>query len=189
MSPLWGNIFRKKGEEESLAEFLHSVPVFAELGGKDLAFLENLVHLRHYHPHEIVFEEGDPGSGMYVIRSGRVKVFQRRNETDEQELALLGRGDFFGETTLTAPAPRTASVRTLDHTALVGLFRADLLETALKNPAVANRILLGLTRVVSERLQAVGQELSRLQRQIEAAEAGRGTREAPASAPEGQVVP
>jgi CRP-like cAMP-binding protein len=184
VSPLWSNIFRKKAEEESLSGFLHSVPVFGELGSRDLAFLERIVHVRHYHPHEIVFEEGDPGSGMYVLRAGRVKIFLRQNETDEQELTQLGPGDFFGETTLTAPAPRSASVRTLDNTTLIGLFRADLLETALKNPAVANRILLGLTRVVSERLQAAGQELFRLQRQISASESSRGTRAEAGRSPE-----
>ncbi|WP_291315879.1 cyclic nucleotide-binding domain-containing protein [Desulfuromonas sp.] len=162
MNPLWSNIFRKKAEEDSLAHFLGAVPVFSELVGRDLVFLEGLVHNRHYSPREAVFEEGDPGSGMYVIRTGRVEIFVRREGGREETLALLGPGDFFGETTLTAPATRTAAARTLDATELVGLFRADLLETAQKHPGLANRILLGLTRIVSERLQAAGQEVLRL---------------------------
>ncbi len=167
MHPLWSNIFRKQAHEDSLAYFLGNVSVFSELRGRDLAVLESLVHIRRYAPQEIVFEEGDPGSGMYVIRTGNVRVFHRAGDGREEELALLGAGDFFGETTLTSPATRSASARTLDATELVGLFRADLLELAQKRPGLANKILLGLTRVVSERLQAAGQEIRRLKAALE----------------------
>lgn len=169
MNPLWDNIFRKKGEEESIARFLGSVPLFAELQEKDLAHLESLVHLRRYAPQEIVFEEGDPGSGMYVIRGGRVAIFTRGADRQEEQLATLGSGDFFGETTLTAPALRSASARALEGTELIGLFRADLLELAQKRPSLANRILLSLTRIVSERLQSAAHEIRRLNAALEAA--------------------
>lgn len=167
MHPLWDNIFRRKADEESIARFLNGVPVFAELRERDLVFLESLLHLRRYAPQEIVFAEGDPGSGMYVIRCGRVQIFTCDSEGREEELTVLGGGDFFGETTLTAPATRTASARTLENTELIGLFRADLLELAQKQPVLANRILLGLTRIVSERLQAAAHEVRRLKAAIE----------------------
>ncbi len=172
MNPLWSNIFRR--EEESLAWFLGTVPVFAELKGRELGYLESLVHIRRYAAGEVVFEEGDPGSGMYVIRSGGVRIFLREAGGRETDLALLGPGDFFGETTLTAPAARTASVRTLESTELVGLFRADLLETAQKHPMVACKVLMGVTRIISERLQAAGQEIRRLKVALEAAPTGGG---------------
>ena len=57
--------------------------------------------------------------------------------------------------------------------------RADLLEAAQKHPLVANHILFGLTRAVSERLQAAGQEISRLRAQLAELEAARS--DAPAA--------
>jgi CRP-like cAMP-binding protein len=172
---LWSNIFRKKPEEESLAFFLGMVPVFSELEGRELTFLESLVHIRRYSSRESVFEEGDTGSGMYVIRTGKVEIFLRDAEGREEPLALLGPGDFFGETTLTAPTSRTASARTLESAELLGLFRADLLETVQRNPGIASKILLGLTRIISERLQATGQEIRRLQAAAAASAAPTGT--------------
>jgi CRP-like cAMP-binding protein len=172
---LWSNIFRKKPEEESLAFFLGTVPVFSELEGRELDYLESLVHIRRYSPGEIVFEEGDTGSGMYVIRTGKVEIFLRSTEGREEPLALLGPGDFFGETTLTAPTSRTASARTLESAELLGLFRADLLKTVQRNPGIASKILLGLTRIISERLQATGQEIRRLQAAAAASAAPTGT--------------
>ncbi len=165
MDPLWNNIFRKKLDEDSLAHFLKHLPIFLELSSRALTMLENVVHIRNYNANETVFEENDPGSGMYMIRSGMVKIYARDQNGTEHELATLSPGDFFGETTLTAPAPRSASARTMENTELVGLFRADILELAEKHPAVSSSILLGLTRVVSERLQAASLEIRRLQNQ------------------------
>lgn len=163
MSPLWSNIFRQKPEEESLAYFLGTLPLFSDMTERELERLEALVHVREYDAGETVFSEGDPGSGLYIVRTGRVRISSRSNQGREIELAVLASGDFFGETTLASPAMRVASARTLEKAQLVGLFRADLLETVQKNPAMANKLLLGLTRVMSERLHAAGQELMRLQ--------------------------
>ncbi len=159
MNPLWSNIFRKKTEEDSLAFFLRNLAIFNDLGRRELNFIEALVHPRHYAEAETVFEEGDPGTGMYAIRSGRVAIFVRRPDGQKEQLALLGPGDFFGESTLMAPTRRTASARTLENTELIGLFRADLLEATQKHPAVTNTILINLARTLSERLQAAEIEL------------------------------
>lgn len=121
-----------------------------------------MVHVRNYRASEIVFEEGDPGTGMYMIRSGGVSILVKNQQGAEDELALLGPGDFFGETTLTAPAPRSASARTTEPSELIGLFRADLLEMVERQPTLTSRVLIGLTRIVSERLQTASQEIRSL---------------------------
>ncbi|EAT16493.1 cyclic nucleotide-binding domain-containing protein [Desulfuromonas acetoxidans] len=167
MNGLWESIFRSKTDEETLAGFLAKIPVFTELGKRDLNYLENLVHVRNYKAHETVFEQGDPGSGLYIIRSGNVAIFTRDNYDREEELALLGPGDFFGETTLASPAPRTVSARTTESCELLGLFRSDLLATSDKHPEIANRILFGLTKMISERLQTATFQLRNLQQRLE----------------------
>jgi len=158
---LWGNIFRKKLEEESLAFFLGAVPLFAELGKRSRIQLESLVHVRTYKSGETIFEAGDPGSGMYVIRSGGVQIFDRQ-QGGEQEIARLGTKEFFGESTLVMPAKRTASARALEPTVLIGLFRADITDLAKRRPGAAYRILLCIAKAVGERLHFADQELNRL---------------------------
>lgn len=153
MNPLWSNIFRSSGYEDSLAYFLSTIPIFEGLKKKDLKLLEGMMHVRNYRSDETVFHEGDIGSGMYCIRSGQVSIFVQDEDGREVQQALLSTGDFFGEVALTAQKPRIASARTLEPTVLVGLFRADLLEAINKYPAIAAKILLGLTRCISDRLQ------------------------------------
>lgn len=167
MDPLWNNIFRKKHDENSLAYFLNNLPMFSELNGRELNLLEKMVHVRNYRPAETVFEEGDPGTGMYMIRSGSVGIFVKNPQGEDEELATLGPGDFFGETTLTAPAPRTATARTHEQTELVGLFRADLLEMVERYPTMISRILIGLTRIISERLQTASMEIRTLKSRLD----------------------
>lgn len=166
MDLLWNNIFRKKHDEDSLAYFLSNMPMFAELNGRELNLLEKMVHVRSYRATELVFEEGDPGTGMYMIRSGAVSIYANNPQGTQDELAALGPGDFFGETTLTAPAPRSASARTTESSELVGLFRADLLEMVERQPTLTSRVLIGLTRIVSERLQTASLEIRNLKKRL-----------------------
>lgn len=153
MNPFWSNIFRSSGYEDSLAYFLGTIPIFEALKKKDLRLLESMVHVRNYQTDETVFHEGDVGSGMYCIRSGQVLIYLHDENGHEIEQALLGPGDFFGEVALTAQKPRIASARTLEQTVLIGLFRADVLEAVNKYPITTSKILLGLTRCISDRLQ------------------------------------
>jgi CRP-like cAMP-binding protein len=160
---LWSNIFHLKINEETLAGFLEKVSIFNELEKKDLRYLEKIVHLRNYHADETVFEKGDPGSGMYIIRTGHVLIFSRDLHHNEQEMAVLGPGDIFGESTLASPAPRTFSARTTDSCELIGLFRPDILATMTKHPDIACRLLLGLSKIISELLQRATLEITGMQ--------------------------
>jgi CRP-like cAMP-binding protein len=116
--------------------------------------------------YETIFEKGDPGSGMYIIRSGKVLIFNRNIHDQEQEMAVLGSGELFGETALSSPAPRTFSARTAEATELIGMYRSDLLTTTSKHPAIACRILLGLAKLISDQSQRATIELTALQQRI-----------------------
>ncbi|MEA3545339.1 MAG: cyclic nucleotide-binding domain-containing protein [Thermodesulfobacteriota bacterium] len=166
MNPFWNNIFRSSGYEQSLAYFLSTMPMFKELDKRELAFLENIVHVRNYEINEIIFSEGDIGSGMYSIRSGQVQVYNRDEQGKETEQAILEAGDFFGEIALTASRPRCASARTTEPTVLVGLFRSDMLEAVRRHPAPSAKIMLGLNRVISDRLLQCSVQLEELKKQL-----------------------
>jgi CRP-like cAMP-binding protein len=159
MQNLWDRILRSHKEEETLAAFLQRIPVFSHLKKRDFDYIKTLIHIRTYDPGEIIFEQGDPGSGMYIIRSGHVTLFTRDPRNRREDLSVLGPGDFFGETTIATPAPRVISAACNENCELIGLFRSDLFAVAERRPEIANRILLGLTSVISERLQSAILEL------------------------------
>ncbi len=165
MNPFWSNIFRSRGYEKTLAYFLGTMPMFNKLDKRELGFLENIVHLRNYHSDEVVFNQGDIGSGMYFIRSGQVQIFNQDEHGTEVVQAVLEAGDFFGEVALTASRPRCASARTTEPTVLIGLFRSDVLEAVRRHPVPTAKIMLGLNRIIADRLLQCSLQLETLKRQ------------------------
>ena len=166
MNPFWDNIFRSSGYEQTLTYFLGNMPMFKKLEKRELAFLENIVHVRNYETDEVIFSEGDIGSGMYSIRSGQVQIYKHDEQGKETEHAILETGDFFGEVALTASRPRCASARTTEPTILIGLFRSDMLEAVRRHPAPAAKIMLGLNRVISDRLLQCSVQLEELKKKL-----------------------
>ena len=171
MNPFWQNIFRRRPDEASLAYFLGTLPIFSKLEKRDLEYLEHIVHLRNYQAEEMVFNQDDIGSGMYIIRSGQVQIFTYDDQGRETEQAVLESGDFFGEIALTATRPRCASARALEPAVLVGLFRSDILDALRRSPGPAARIMLGLNRVISDRLLQCNLQLQELKKQAAARQA------------------
>lgn len=166
MNPFWQNIFRSNRYEQTLAYFLSQIPAFNKLEKKELAILENIVHIRNYQADESVFSQGDIGSGMYIIRTGKVRIYSEDEQNRATELAILGPGDFFGEIALTASRPRCASARTSEQSVLVGLFRADIEEAIRRHPMPSAKIMFGLNRVVSDRLLQCNLQLEDLKKQL-----------------------
>jgi CRP-like cAMP-binding protein len=69
----------------------------------------------HYKVNEVIFEEGFPADGVYLICSGKVKIIKKRNDR-EIELARLGEGAIFGEMAFIDERPRSATVVAIEDT-------------------------------------------------------------------------
>ena len=96
-----------------------------------------------------VFEERDPGSRMYVIRSGKVKIY-RHLEGKEVVLAFLGPGEFFGEMALLENLPRSASAMCVEDSVLVEVDAETFEEMIRRNIEIAVRIMRKLASRVRE---------------------------------------
>ncbi len=83
----------------------------------------------------VIISEGDPGTSMYLIASGEVKVYTR-GTGGTVYLANLGEGDFFGEVSMLTGKPRTATITASQRTELLRLDK-EKLDTALaKYPGI-----------------------------------------------------
>jgi CRP-like cAMP-binding protein len=99
--------------------------------------------------------EGDSGVGAFVIRSGRVEVLQKRGG-ETVKLAELGPGDFFGEMALLDEFPRSATVRALEPTTVLGLTRWHFRGILESHPQVA----LGILPVLVKRIRTAERQAS-----------------------------
>ncbi len=82
--------------------------------------------------HSMIYRQGDPGDGCFIILSGKVRVFRRGLSGSETVLSLLGSGDGFGEMALIAGERRSESAETLEETHLLVIGRPQL-DRILKN--------------------------------------------------------
>jgi CRP/FNR family transcriptional regulator/CRP/FNR family cyclic AMP-dependent transcriptional regulator len=129
---------------------LAQVPLFAELPPDRLRELAQMCRRRVYQRGETIFHKGDPGSGLYILTGGQVKIVLPSETGEEALLAVLEAGDFFGELALFDGLPRSATVVAVQNAEVLVLHRDDFLGFVARNPEVA----IALFGVLSRRLRA-----------------------------------
>ncbi|MBN1356779.1 Crp/Fnr family transcriptional regulator [bacterium] len=87
-----------------------------------------------------IFNFGDPGTEMYVILSGQVKIFMPSGQFD-LILTKLNKGDFFGEMALLEDLPRTAGAEALEDSELIALSQKDFKFLIQQHPEIAMKVL------------------------------------------------
>lgn len=95
----------------------------------------------------VIVNEGDPADSLYIIVSGRVKVYVSDAEGKEIVLATQGPGEYFGEMMLDE-GPRSASIMTLEKCTFLVVPKADFRDFLRQNPAFAVRVIEKLIRRV-----------------------------------------
>lgn len=169
---LWESVFKLKREEESVRDFLKSTFIFSELTSGEIRRLEKIVHRRRYRAGEIIFNQGDPGAGMYVIMRGKVRIFLQDENGRETVIASLSKGDFFGETAVIDRRPRSAGAKAVEDTELIGFFRPDLIDIMERFPKMGAKILFKIAEVFAERLRKTNEELIKERKKAKETDAG-----------------
>lgn len=118
------------------ASFLDEVALFEGLEARDLAEVEAALQPRDFDAGDIIVSQGSPGLGFFIIKAGSVDV--RR---DGKPIAELGPGGFFGEMSLLAERPRTASVVAREPTECMVLLPWDFRELLAKRPEISVKLL------------------------------------------------
>ncbi|MEK6673990.1 MAG: cyclic nucleotide-binding domain-containing protein [Nitrospirota bacterium] len=161
---LWGNIFKSKIKEDAaVINILRKIPVFDDLNRRELAAIERILHRREYNHDEIIFREGDPGAGMYIIETGRVDIVR---EPDMHVLAELNDGEFFGELALLDDSPRTATAIVKIPCKMLCFLQPDMLDMIERNPRLGTKVLLRLARTMGERLKKSNEQIQALKEEL-----------------------
>jgi len=106
--------------------------------------LGNAGKKRMYPKNTIILHEGDPSSCLYVIHSGRLKVFLADEQGNEIVLNIMEPGDYFGEMALIDNEARSASVMTLEDSQLSLVSKENFNGCLASHPEIATSLMLGL---------------------------------------------
>ena len=120
---------------------LKKVSLFEDLEESALRTIASEAVTRTIPRNVILFNEGDHTDSLYVILSGRVKVYCGDEDGNEIVLKILGPHDYFGELAVIDGGPRSASVMTLEPSQLSIISRDDFLRHLSREPEIAIRLL------------------------------------------------
>ena len=137
------------------AELLAEVPFLQLLDEKDLAALAADLDVVRFSAGQVLFNYGDPGDSLYVIRSGEVEVFLKDDTGKRIVLETAKAGEVFGELSLLDGGPRTASVVATQDLEALRVDRANLDHFLQRYPAAT----LDLLTAMGRRLRATADKL------------------------------
>ena len=127
---------------------LKTVSIFAETSDEVLAEVAAISEEVELPAGRTIFEKGELGDSLYIIVSGKVRVYDR-----ERLFNYLGERDVFGEMAVLDPEPRSASVAAVEETHLLRLDQQALFELMDDHPEVARGIIHVLSRHLRNRMK------------------------------------
>jgi CRP/FNR family cyclic AMP-dependent transcriptional regulator len=122
-------------------EALGKVPLFAELGERELKLLSGQMHERRFPEGAQVTVEGSHGAGFFVIAEGNASV-----SVGGEPRATLGPGDYFGEIALIDEGVRSASITAVTDLLCYGMTPWEFRPFVEQHPQVAWGLLQTLAR-------------------------------------------
>jgi CRP/FNR family cyclic AMP-dependent transcriptional regulator len=134
---------------------LKQVEIFSGLTDAELAALEASSVSRNYPKNTVIINENDHADSLYVIASGRVKVYCSDKNGKEFIMNTLGPEDYFGELALLDDERRSASVRTLEKASFIIIFKEDFHQVLATHPNIAKTLMGNLTRRIRKLTEKV----------------------------------
>jgi len=133
--------------DASLIEFLSSVEIFSAFRPDELEALAAHAEVRRFDFGDTVYNAGDPGDGLYVIRSGAVRIFTEE-QGKEISMGVRKEGEVFAEIAMLRDYPHESSVRASAKTELL-FFPREVFAPALQANAAAQTFVASYVAINS----------------------------------------
>jgi len=130
-------------------EAIRRVPIFADLSEAELQFLAERAVPRTFDKGELVFTEGDPCMGLFVIESGHLRIYKSSPNGREQVLTVEGPGSSVAELPVFDGGNYPASTAAVDEARVLFISKHDFHSLCLVHPQVPLKVL----KIVGGRLR------------------------------------
>lgn len=134
---------------------LAEVPLFSSLDASTLDKLSSLLIKKVFKRNQILISQGDYSRSLFLIETGRTKVFSNDDEGKQTIFAFLGAGDYCGELSLLDAEPRSASVVALEKTIALQLSYTQFDEFLKTHPETSYSIFKTLTSRIRQMDQTI----------------------------------
>jgi len=151
------------GEEDRLAErvaLLGAIPIFSGIAQLHLRRIAAIGTEEEHGLGTALFAEGDPGTKLYVVLAGAVRVSRMVPGMGEEALAIFKPGAYFGEMAVIDEAPRSAHAIVHERTRLFAIAKKDLEELLFVDRELAYELLWNFVRTLSRRLRETNDKMT-----------------------------
>ncbi len=125
---------------------LSHVPIFDGLSEEDRMEIARSATSREYAKGEMVYTAGEEGGRLYVLYTGRAKVFRLNPSGREQVIRMVEPGDFIGELSLLSSLPLSDNVQVTKRTTMCMVDGRELKALMARNPNIAFKVMDELSR-------------------------------------------
>ncbi len=129
---------------------LESVDLFCHLNQDELLGLKRIVQERSVKAGAPIFQEGEPGDGVYVVKQGLVEIVHVNGAEERRVFSQLGTGEIFGEMAVIELQPRSASALAAKDTDLYFIPRDEIRALLQQSPGLAFTLLTEISRRLRE---------------------------------------
>ncbi|MEE2568742.1 Crp/Fnr family transcriptional regulator [Pseudarthrobacter sp. J64] len=137
---------------------LNEVDLFADLSPEEMHAMEIMAPARVFRRGELVFSQAQPVTALFVLKSGRIRIFRVTEEGKALTLAILERGAVFGEMMLVGQRMYDAYAEAIEDSAICQLSVEDVERYLISDPRIAIRI----SRLMGEQVARLEERLTDL---------------------------
>ena len=140
---------------------LAGIEIFELLHDQDRQALADVVDCTELKAGETLFQAGEPGESLFIVRSGSIELFIKDTAGQKIVLTVAEEGDLFGELSLLDSGPRTATALAITDVELLVLDRDDLLLLFQKRPDAALHMLAAMSAMTRKADELLRTRVSR----------------------------
>ena len=129
---------------------INRIPIFEGLEDAHAEKIESISQIRSFHKDEVIFSEGDPANGFYIVETGKVKIFKLSFDGKEQILHIYGPGNPFGEVPVFEGKSFPAYATAIQNSRLIFLERNRFVQVLSQTPSLAMSMLGMLSKKLRE---------------------------------------
>ena len=145
------------------AAFLSGTSIFGGLSAEVIAVVSDRLKDRRVAAGEVLFDEGDDGKSMYIVREGSLIVQRCLADGSQARLLMMRPGDHFGVTALIEMEPRPFSCKAEEDSLLYELTNADLYALYKSDLKAYTLLLQNINRELCRRLRKAAKHIAALE--------------------------
>ncbi len=143
--------------EETLAK----TSLFADFSKEHIHKLAAAATEESLPAHSEIFREGETGSDLYVLALGTVKVLKKGSDGDDEEVATLGTGSYFGEMGLVLQDHvRTGTIRAMEDSKVLKITQDAINSLCESDPALGREFYRAVARGLARRLNITNRDVA-----------------------------